>query len=170
MTWLLNLYPPRWRRRYGGEFRALIAPLPFSFGLAIDIIGGAIDAWTQPQSHLSPRRTSHPEGDTIMLTKTMRLQCAGKGAKATTVDGVKGAAVILGGSLVTAAFSLWMGWRQVQHPYAMALMNNAWLFFFIVSMPYWLLTGWPARAKAVFIGALTSAVGAIVLASAWLGR
>ena len=62
MTWLLKLYPPRWRRRYGEEFLALIAPQPFSLATALDIVGGAIDAWTQPQSHLSTRAGSQPEG------------------------------------------------------------------------------------------------------------
>ena len=43
MTWLLKLYPPRWRRRYGKEFLALIAPQRFSIVTVLDIIGGAID-------------------------------------------------------------------------------------------------------------------------------
>ena len=39
MTWLLYLYPPRWRRRYGKEFVALIAPQRVSFFTVLDIIG-----------------------------------------------------------------------------------------------------------------------------------
>lgn len=76
MTWLLNLYPPRWRRRYGEEFLALIAPQRFSFVTVLDIIGGAIDAWTRPQSHLAARAPAQSEGDTIMLAKMMRLRSA----------------------------------------------------------------------------------------------
>jgi hypothetical protein len=79
MSWLLNLYPPRWRRRYGKEFVALIATQRFSLFTVVDILGGAIDAWTQPQSHLAAPAAAHPEGDTIMLAKQMRLRCEGYG-------------------------------------------------------------------------------------------
>ena len=50
MTWLIKLYPPAWRRRYGRELSELIATQPASFGTAIDLIAGAIDAWLNPQS------------------------------------------------------------------------------------------------------------------------
>jgi hypothetical protein len=101
VTWLLKLYPPRWRRRYGKEFLALIAPQRFSIVTVLDIIGGAIDAWTQPRSHLAARAAGQSEGDTIRLAKQMRLRCAGYGAKTTTADGLKGAGVILGGTLLS---------------------------------------------------------------------
>ena len=94
MTWLLRLYPPRWRRRYGDEFLVLIAARPFSFGTALDIIGGAIDAWTRPQSHLAARGGAQPEGETVMLAKTMRLRCAGYGAQT----------IFLGAQVVVIAF------------------------------------------------------------------
>jgi hypothetical protein len=50
VTWLLWLYPPAWRRRYGGELADLIATQPASFGTAIDLVAAAIDAWINPQS------------------------------------------------------------------------------------------------------------------------
>lgn len=170
MTWLLKLYPPRWRQRYGAEFLALISPQPFSFGAAMDILGGAIDAWTQPQSHLSPRAASDPEGDTIMLTKAMRVRCAGQSVTITARDGVKGAAVVLGGSIATMAVAFLLRHQPGEHPYRMALLSNGWLFFFVISMHYWLLKGWPARAQAVFIGGLLSATIAMALAAGWIGR
>ena len=122
MTWLLTLYPPKWRRRYGAEFRALIAPQPFSITTVIDIIGGAIDAWIQPQAHLS-RAANHSEGDTTMLAKTMRLRCAGYGAKVTMADSLKGAGMIVGGALLSVMLARWL--RQVgELPLATALLNN----------------------------------------------
>jgi hypothetical protein len=111
VRWLLNLYPPRWRRRYGEEFLALIAPQRFSFVTVLDIIGGAIDAWTQPQSHLGARAAAQSDGDTIMLAKMMRLRCAGHGAKTTTADGLKGAGMILGG---TCPFSSQPDFHQLE--------------------------------------------------------
>ena len=38
MTWLLKLYPPRWRRRYGAELTEMIAAQPFSIGAAIPLV------------------------------------------------------------------------------------------------------------------------------------
>ena len=164
MTWLLKLYPPRWRRRYGEEFLALIAPQRFSFATVFDIIGGAIDAWTQPQSHLA----AQPEGDRIMLAKVMRLRCAGYGEKATAVDGLKGAGVILGGTLLSVLVAAWMRRQSVDPVYTQALMANGWLLASIVSMPYTTLKGWPRRTQAIFMGVLSMAVVSIALGASWL--
>ena len=170
MTWLLKLYPPRWRRRYGEEFLALIAPQRFSFATVFDIIGGAIDAWTQPQSHLAARVAAQPEGDTIMLAKVMRLRCAGYGEKATAVDGLKGAGVIIGGTILSVLVASWMRRQSVDPAYAQALMANGWLVSFVVSMHYTTLKGWPARAQAVFIGGISTLVVFLTSGGAWLSR
>ena len=50
MTWLIRLYPPAWRRRYGRELAELIAVQPMSFCTAVDLVAGAVDAWLNPQS------------------------------------------------------------------------------------------------------------------------
>jgi hypothetical protein len=167
VTWLLKLYPPRWRRRYGEEFLALIVPQRFSIGTAIDIIGGAIDAWTQPQSHLSPRERSNPEGETIMLAKVMRLRCAGYGTKVTPIDGLKGAGVVIGGTLLMVLISTWMRQNSLGDSYASALMANGWLFAFIVSMRYTTLKGSPGRTQAIFMGGLIFAIAILTLFAGW---
>ena len=165
MTWLLVLYPPRWRRRYGREFLELIAPQRFSFGAAIDIIGGAIDAWTQPQSYPSARAAAHTEGDTIMLAKAMRLRSAGYGATVTMRDGLKGAAVTIGGTLLSVLLAIWMKRKGVHTSYVSALAVNGWLVSYIFSMPYTTTKGWPARRQAVFIGGLVSVIAGIAVLS-----
>ena len=168
MTWLLKLYPPRWRRRYGEEFLALIAPQPFSLVTVLDIIGGAIDAWARPQSHLAARAAAQSEGDTIMLAKELRLRCAGYGAKATTADALKGAGIILGGTLLSVLVASWMRRQSVDPVYAQALMTNGWLFSFVVSMPYTALKGWPGRTQAVFVGVLLMLVALLTLGGTWI--
>jgi hypothetical protein len=162
MTWLLKLYPPRWRRRYGKEFLALIAPQRFSFVTVFDIIAGAIDAWTQPQSHLA----AQPEGDTIMVAKVMRLRCAGYGEKATLVDGVKGAGMVLGGTVLSVLVATWMRRQSVGPVYAQALMANGWLISFVVSMRYTTLKGWPGRTQAIFISVLLMLIALLTLGAA----
>ena len=165
---MLKLYPPRWRRRYGAEFLALIAPQPFSIGTVFDIIGGAIDAWTQPQSYSSPRAATHEGGDKIMLAKAMRLRCAGYGEKATIADGLKGAAWILGSAVVTVIVMFWLPREPGGHPYRVAFLSNGWLFGFVISMRYTFLKGWPARTQAVFIGGLISVLAVVTVAAGWL--
>jgi len=43
-----------------------------------------------------------------MLAKVMRLRCAGFGTRVTVVDGLKGAAVMIGGALVTVLVASWL--------------------------------------------------------------
>ena len=168
MTWLLKLYPPRWRRRYGKEFVALIASQRFSFVTVLDIIGGAIDAWTKPQPHLAARAAAQSEGDTIMLAKQMRLRCAGYGEKPTTADAVKGAGVILAGSALSVGVASWMQRRAVDPVYTQTLMSSGWLIAFVASMPYTTLKGWPARTQAIFIGVLLIAVVSLLFGGVWI--
>lgn len=168
MTWLLKLYPPRWRRRYGEEFLALIAPQSFSIITVLDIIGGAIDAWTQPQSHLAAGVATHSEGDTIMLAKMMRLRCAGQGAKPTTADAVKGGGIVLGGTLISVLIASWLRRQPVDPVYPQALLTNGWLLAFILSMPYTTLKGWPKRTQAIFVGVLLVVVAALALGGTWI--
>ena len=71
MTWLLRLYPRRWRARYGDELAALVADERPSFGLFVDLLAGAVDARLNPQ--LTPAPT--PQGGPPPMTTMQRL-CA----------------------------------------------------------------------------------------------
>ncbi len=168
MTWLLHLYPPRWRRRYGEEFVALIAAQRFSFLTVLDIIGGALDAWMQPQSHLAAPAAAHSEGDTIMLARQMRLRCEGYGTQPTKGDAVKGAAVILGGTALSVLAASWLQGKPVDPVYPQTLMSGGWLIAFVLSMPFTTLKGWPGRTQALFIGLLLTVLMGILLGGAWI--
>ena len=52
--WLLRLYPPAWRGRYGEEFAALLAETRFSPFVVCDVVFGAVDAHLHPE--LAPGR------------------------------------------------------------------------------------------------------------------
>ena len=158
MTWLLRLYPPRWRRRYGAEFHALIASQRFSLFMVLDIIGGAIDAWTRPQAHLAARATQS-EGE-IMLAKMMRCRA---NTKTTKADGVKGAAVVIAGAVLSALAARWMQQHSVNPAYTRAVVTNGWLFAFVLSMPFTSLKGWPVRAQFIFIGAILLVLSLLML-------
>jgi hypothetical protein len=47
MKWLLRLYPPAWRARYGAEMAELLDELPSGPGIAIDLVRGAGQAHLQ---------------------------------------------------------------------------------------------------------------------------
>jgi hypothetical protein len=47
MKWLLRLYPPAWRARYGAEMADLLDELPSGPGIAIDLVRGAGQAHLQ---------------------------------------------------------------------------------------------------------------------------
>src|SRR4051812_41659200 len=101
MTWLLALYPPRWRRRYGAEFRALIGGQRISFGNVVDLIAGAIDAWIDPQVIPSARNEPQLEKGEVMITgQTLRFRCAGYRPGVTKDDQRKSIAVSIGGTLI----------------------------------------------------------------------
>lgn len=47
--WLLRLYPPAWRARYGEEFAALLEEGPLTGRAIVDVLLGAVDARVRPQ-------------------------------------------------------------------------------------------------------------------------
>ena len=54
MSWLLWLYPRRWRRRYADEFLALMEARPLSPSVVLDVLRGALDAWLHPELGAAP--------------------------------------------------------------------------------------------------------------------
>ena len=45
MSWLVRLYPPSWRKRYGGELEILVQEMPARMGTALDLLVGAAIAY-----------------------------------------------------------------------------------------------------------------------------
>ena len=103
-----------------------------------------------------------------MLAKVMRLRCAGYGEKATAMDGLKGAGVVLGGAILSVLIASWLRRQSVDPLYTKALMNNGWLLAFIVSMRYTSLKGWPGWTQAIFIGGLSTVIVLIALVAGWI--
>lgn len=60
---LVHLYPARWRRRYGDEFRAVLDDEPLGPRLVMDVLVGAISAhitYTTEEPIMSARRLRMP--------------------------------------------------------------------------------------------------------------
>ena len=83
MNWLLQLYPARWRERYGEEFGAVLASQRASVGLVLDVLGGAIDAHLYPQIQNS---NSKPIKEEDTMTLLMLQRCSAGGPKLSPRD------------------------------------------------------------------------------------
>jgi hypothetical protein len=167
VTWLIALYPPAWRRRYGRELAELIATQPASFGTAVDLLAGAVDAWVNPQSS-TDARSADAKGTGTMVPRMLQLRCAGYGPNVTKADNLKAAAVVIGGSLLSAIGYTWSATRYGRDPYLESLFLVSWLVFFAFSQHYTTLKGRSALVQAVLIGGQAAVVTAIALAAAWI--
>jgi hypothetical protein len=112
MNWLLQLYPARWRERYGEEFGAVLASQSASVGLVLDVLGGAIDAHLYPQiqqSHSKPIKEK--EEDTMTLLMLQR--CSAGGPKLSPRDQRIASLVMIFSALAIA--SLYIGLTKIYH-------------------------------------------------------
>jgi hypothetical protein len=167
VTWLIRLYPPAWRRRYGRELAELLAAQPASLRTAVDVIAGAVDAWFNPQSSTAAPIVD-AKGAGAMVPEMLQLKSGGYGPEVTAADSAKAAVVMIGGTLalvagLTAAIRLYG-----KSPYLESLLTMSWLIPFLVSQHYTYLKGRAAHVQAVLIGGPTVIVIAIALSAAWI--
>lgn len=169
VTWLLKLYPPAWRRRYGRELSDLIATQPASFGTAIDLVAGAIDAWLNPQSSTAAM-AADPTGEGAMVPKMLKLRFAGYGSNVATADALKAAAVTIGGTLALVLALTWARARYGKNDYLQAFLAVSWMLPLLFSQRYTDLKGRSGRVQAVLIGGPAAIVIAIAMAVVWLNN
>ena len=167
MIWLIRLYPPAWRRRYGRELAELMATQPASFGTAIDPVAGAIDAWLNPQSSTAAT-AADAKGAGAMVPKMLQLRCAGYGPNVTAVDSRKAASVTIGGTLTLVVALTWAMAGNGSNPYLESLLAVSWLVPTLFGQRYTSLKGRPGRVQAVLIAGPAAIVIAIALGAAWI--
>jgi hypothetical protein len=134
VTWLIRLYPPAWRRRYGAELEELLAAQPASFRTAIDVVAGAADAWLNPQSSTAVR-AADSKGN-AMVPKMLKLRCAGYGADYTRADALKAAGVTIGGTLAIVLGLMWARARFGDNPFLESFLMVSWLLPFVLIKRY----------------------------------
>ena len=168
MTWLIKLYPPAWRRRYGRELAELISTQKASFGTAMDLIAGAVDAWLNPQSSTA----TTTKGAELMLSRMLQLRCVGNGPNITAADHRKAAAVTILGTLALVLPLMWAvthyGKDRDFYPYVFSFMTVSWLIPYVFSQRYTTLKGRPGRVQAVLIGGQAGFVIALALGAVWI--
>jgi hypothetical protein len=168
MTWLLALYPPRWRRRYGDELRALIASQPFSLHAVIDLTAGAIDAWLEPQKIPQQMAPAGAEQGVTMIGTMMKLGCAGSRARVSREDAWKSVAVNLGGTLLLTALWMTLRIRLANHNYVDGFLAMAYLVPYLFSLRYTSLKGRSLRAQSIFIGGMILILTLILGTTGWI--
>ena len=156
MTWLLALYPPRWRRRYGDELRALVDLQPFSLHAVIDLIAGAIDAWIEPQKI--------PTQEGVNMIGTMKLGCE----RPTREDARKSTVVMLGGTLLLTALWMTLHIRLGDHTYIDSFSVMAFLVPYLFSLHYTSLKGRSLRTQSIFIGGNILVLTLILGTAGWI--
>jgi hypothetical protein len=167
MTWLLWFYPPRWRRRYGAELNELVTAQSFTFGAAVDLLAGAIDAWLHPE--LVARTTSDSKAGTAMIAKVLQLECAGRRLDITSRDRGKGAAMTIGATLVLALLWLWAVGQFRGNAYVMALVPMTYTIPYLLGLRFTSLKGRSARAQTILILSLSVAMVGFFLIVGWVG-
>jgi hypothetical protein len=149
VTFLLFLYPRRWRERYGAELAALVRHQRWTPALVIDLVAGAIDARLHPQP--LPRPSSGTEGDDAMFARLMKFRCAGYGPTVTPRDQWISVAVMIGGTLVLTL--IWMGFhlKYGDNPYVDAFSLTPFLMAMLLSLPMTSLKGRSWLAQTIFV-------------------
>jgi hypothetical protein len=164
VTWLIRLYPPAWRRRYGRELADLLATQPASFGTAIDLVAGAVDAWLNPQSSTAAV-AADAKGAGPMIPRMLKHR-----SDIATADSLKAAAVTLGGTLAIVLAVTWAMAHYGKNDYLEALLAVCWVFPVVFSERYTYLKGRPAGVQAVVIGGVSAIAMGIVLGAVWLNN
>jgi len=161
VTWLLKLYPPRWRRRYGEELADLVATQPFSIGAAVDLMAGAIDAWFHPE--FSPAETPNVKGNTVMIARLLQLKCAGYGPDVTSSDKAKSTWTNIGGTLVLSALWLLALWQFGKNVFLMAIWPMAYFLPYLFSLRFTSLKGRSASTQTILVVGLGATLTAFFL-------
>jgi hypothetical protein len=167
MTWLVRLYPPAWRRRYGRELEELLATRPASLGVAFDLVVGALDAWFNPQPSAAGT-AADAKGAGAMVSTMLQLRCTGNGPNVSKEDRRKAGVVTLSGSLALALALTWATARFGRNSYIESLLLMGWLVPWFVSQHYTSLKGRSGLVQAAVIGGQSAFVIAVALATAWI--
>ena len=171
MIWLLKLYPPRWRRRYGAELADFVAAQRFSIRGALDLLAGAVDAWLNPQ--LTPL-ASEMTGGVSMVARLMHLECAGYATHITGSDRRRNAAINIGGTLALALLWLALVWLSKSRgfsgqAYLLAAAPMTYLLPYLIGLRHTTLKGRSSLAQAIVIGSLSATMLGILMLATWIG-
>jgi hypothetical protein len=149
---LLRLYPRAWRERYGEEFTEFVGDGRLSAQQVIDLVGGALDAWTSRSVRASVRGSvaENSTGGATMVHQ-LKLKCATRTPNYTTKDALIGAGVMIGAAFVLLATGIAAN-RSGNAAVGETLKGFAFPASMLLSMPFYLTKGLSWRAQTVLLG------------------
>ena len=115
----------------------------------IDIVSGAIDAWFSRDVR-QMTRASTTEG-VVTMNRTLSTVCHGGSLRMTKRDGAIGAAVMIGATLLFAAFGI-LARRSGMPATSEFLLGLSFPASMMISMPFTFMKGQPWKAQAVVCG------------------
>jgi hypothetical protein len=171
MTWLLRLYPRRWRRRYAAEVAEMLRDRGFSVRIAVDLVAGAIDVWLHPSVTLAAAVAAAQTEveEKTMLNRIARLDCSEAfGPNLTKADQWRASIVMVACTLVLTGVWMFAHLRVGDNAYIDSLSILPFMIGMLASMRYTYLKNRPASVQAVFIGGMTVLLVVLFLAAGWL--
>jgi hypothetical protein len=149
---LLQLYPRAWRERYGQEFAEFVGDRRLSVQQVVDIVGGALDAWTSRSVRASVRGSvaGSSTGGAAMV-QALKLKCATRTPNYTAKDALIGAGVIIGVSFLMLALGIAAN-RSGYPTVGETVKGLAFPASMLLSMPFYLTKNLSWRAQALLLG------------------
>jgi len=148
---LVRLYPRAWRRRYGEEFLATVGGGALSVQQVIDIVSGAIDAWLSADVRGASKAYVGPTGEGAPMSWKSMIVCEQTQSRYSTRDGLIGAGVMLGATVVFLVLGIALRRAGLQVT-GEVLKGVAFPGSLALSMPFWLMKGQPWKAQVVIVG------------------
>lgn len=162
--WLVRLYPPAWRRRYGDELAALLAEETLSPAALLDLLGGALDAWVSPQPTLN---LQNDQGAPKMNVRW--ISCAKTQPALTVREGMIAGAVVLLGTLALTVASLLLKKAFGNTAAVEALHQSLFPALLLLSTSGLFLQRRSWRAQTIFVLFFLSIIYLIMLGAVLLG-
>jgi len=166
MSWMLRLYPARWRQRYGEEFGVVLASQRASVGLVLDVLAGAVDAHLHPQ--IQRPDSEQMKGDDRM-TLEMLQRCAVGGPKLSSSDRRIASLFTISSALVIAV--LYIALTKIYHgaPSVQALFYASFPFLALVYGQTAYLRRRPWLTQIFVLGAGLAALYLVMLTACMIG-
>ncbi|MEM9529742.1 MAG: hypothetical protein AAGA23_02360 [Pseudomonadota bacterium] len=161
MKWILKLYPPSWRARYGSELAEHLSQEPFRLRTAADLLAGAADAWFNPGNI---PKTNEPQGVSLMI-KAARC-CS---SEFSTKDSLKSAGLMIGVTLILTAAAVTLDKTIGDHYAIQALTYAAFFIALLVSSNLTYLRPYSSTARYAIIGFGSVGWYLFFLAVTWFG-
>ncbi len=167
MTWMLKLYPRAWRERYGAEIEEVVSSQRPSLQLAVDLLGGAIDAHIKPQA-LARRleaESSGTGGGSDMVSRLLACERRDSGDLSMREAMISGS-IAIGAALAIAA-AMFLTDDELVKTILLTMSPG----FFVLGSQWYLLRGHSLPARLALIAAPMVVLFLIGLAAGlWVTR